>query len=151
MAVPEYYEEMKISIPVMKLGQYAAVLGVTRWIPGILESDAIKYGTLTDNEKEIYRAVFYNRTATVTMINETKKIKENANIVKTYGVPQVPMLLFISNGSGGTGFDEKTWRSIPKEYISKSDNAIYIELDCPHYVHDYMHEEISSEIKNFLN
>lgn len=85
------------------------------------------------------------------MINETQKIKENANIVKTYGVPHVPMLLFISNGSGGTGFDEKTWRSIPKEYISKSDNAIYIELDCPHYVHDYMHEEISSEIKNFLN
>ena len=52
MAVPEYYEEMKINIPVMKLGQYAAALGVTRWIPGISESDAIKYGTLTDNEKE---------------------------------------------------------------------------------------------------
>ena len=76
MAVPEYYDEMKISIPVMKLGQYAAALGVTRWISGISESDAIKYGTLTDNEKEIYRAVFYNRTATVTMINEAKEIKE---------------------------------------------------------------------------
>ena len=80
MAVPEYYEEMKINIPVMKLGQYAAALGVTRWIPGISESYAIKYGTLTDNEKDIYRAVFYNRTATVTMINEAKKIKENASI-----------------------------------------------------------------------
>lgn len=151
MAVPEYYDEMKINIPVMKLGQYAAALGVTRWIPGISESDAIKYGTLTDNEKEIYRAVFYNRTATVTMINEAKKIKENASIVKAYDVPQVPMLLFISNGSGGTGFDEKTWRSIPKEYISKSDNAIFIELECPHYVHDYTYEKISSEIRNFLN
>ena len=151
MAVPEYYEEMKINIPVMKLGQYAAALGVTRWIPGISESYAIKYGTLTDNEKDIYRAVFYNRTATVTMINEAKKIKENASIVKAYGVPQVPMLLFISNGSGGTGFDEKTWRNIPKEYISKSDNAIFIELDCPHYVHDYMYEKICIEIRNFLN
>ena len=150
MAVPEYYDEMKISIPVMKLGQYAAALGVTRWIPGISESDAIKYGTLTDNEKEIYRAVFYNRTATVTMINETQKIKETANIVKTYGVPQVPMLLFISNGSGGTGFDEKTWRSIPKEYISGNDNASYIELDCPHYVHDHEYEKISREIRNFI-
>ena len=38
-----------------------------------------------------------------------------------------------------------------EEYISKSDNAVYIELDCPHYVHDYMYEEISSEIKNFLD
>ena len=151
MAVPEYYDEMKISIPMMKLGQYAAALGVTRWISGISESGAIKYGTLTDNEKEIYRAVFYNRTATITMINEAKEIKESASVVKAYGVPQVPMLLFISNGSGGTGFDEKTWRTIPKEYISKSDSAIYIELDCPHYVHDYMYEEISSEIKNFLD
>lgn len=151
MAVPEYYDEMKISIPVMKLGHYAAALGITRWLPGISESDAIKYGALTDTEKEIYRAVFYNRTATVTMINETKEIKESASVVKANGVPQVPMLLFISDGSGGTGFDEKTWRSIPEEYISKSDNAVYIELDCPHYVHDYMYEEISTEIKNFLN
>lgn len=151
MAVPEYYDEMKISIPVMKLGQYAAALGITRWLPGISKSDAIKYGALTDTEKEIYRAVFYNRTATVTMINETKEIKESASVVKANGVPQVPMLLFISDGSGGTGFDEKTWRSIPEAYISKSDNAIYIELDCPHYVHDYMYEEISAEIKNFLN
>ena len=107
MAVPEYYDEMNISIPVMKLGQYGASLGVTRWIPGISESDAIKFGTLTDNEKEIYRAVFYNRTATVTMINEAKEIKNSAGVVKANGVPQVPMLLFISNGSGGTGFDEK--------------------------------------------
>ena len=136
MAVPEYYDEMKISIPMMKLGQYAAALGVTRWISGISESGAIKYGTLTDNEKEIYRAVFYNRTATITMINEAKEIKESASVVKAYG---------------GTSFDEKTWRTIPKEYISKSDSAIYIELDCPHYVHDYMYEEISSEIKNFFN
>lgn len=151
MAVPEYYDEMKISIPVMKLGQYAATLGITRWLPGISESDAIKYGALTGTEKEIYRAVFYNRTATVTMINEAKEIKESASVVKANGIPQVPMLLFISDGSGGTGFDKKTWRNIPKEYISKLDNARYIELDCPHYVHDYMYEEISAEIKNFLN
>ena len=41
-------------------------------------------------------------------------------------------------------------RSIPKEYISKSDNANYIELDCPHYVHDYKYEEISNEMKKFI-
>lgn len=41
------------------------------------------------------------------MINEAKEIKESAGVVKANGVPQVPMLLFISDGSGGTGFDEK--------------------------------------------
>lgn len=149
MAVPGYYDEMNISIPVMKAGQYGAALGITRWIPSLAESDAMKFGTLSDKEKEIYRAVFYQRTATVTMINEMKTVKENANVVKENGVPQVPMLLFVSNGSGGTGFTEERWRSIPKEYISASENARFIELDCPHYIHDYKYEEIGKEIRNF--
>lgn len=150
MAVPEYYAEMKISMPVMKLGQYSAALGITRWIPGISEGAAVKAGTLTEEEKAIYRAVFYNRTATVTMISETEEIKKNAEIVKENGVPQVPMLLFLSDGSGGTGFDEEIWRSIPKEYISGLDKASYVELDCPHYVQDYKYDEISKEICNFI-
>lgn len=151
MAVPGYYDEMNISIPIMKLGQYGATLGITRWIPSLAESDAIKFGLLSDKEKEIYRAVFYQRTATLTMINEAKIVKENANTVKENGIPQVPMLLFISNGSGGTGFTKEMWRTIPKEYISGYDNASYIELDCPHYVHDYEYEEISEEIRRFIN
>lgn len=150
MAVPAYYDEMHISMPITKLGQYGAALGITRWIPGLAESDAIKAGTLSEEEKEIYRAVFYQRTATVTMIDEVKAVKDNAKTVKENGVPQVPVLLFISNGSGGTGFTEETWRRIPKEYIAGCDNASYIELDCPHYVHDYEYEKISEEIRNLL-
>ena len=52
------------------------------------------------------------------------------------------MLLFISNGSGGTGFSEELWRRIPEEYISALDSASSIALDCPHYVHDYKYEQI---------
>lgn len=150
MAVPAYYDEMDISIPMMKLGHYGAALGITRWIPSLAESDAIKYGTLSEKEKEIYRAVFYQRTATETMIDEAKVVKDNANIVNENGIPQVPMLLFISNGSGGTSFTKENWRSIPEKYISDHDNVSYIELDCPHYVHDYKYEEISQEIRNFI-
>ena len=98
MAVPEYYDSMDINIPVMRIASWAADMGVTRLIPGISDSDAIKYGTLSDDEKEIYRAVFYSRTATVTMINEMERVKENAEKVKSMGVPQLPMLLFISDG-----------------------------------------------------
>lgn len=150
MAVPEYYENMKINLPLMKLGQYAVALGITRLIPAFAESDAIKYGTLTDGEKKMYRAIFYSRTATATMINEAKRIKENAKIVAQNGVPQVDMLLFISDGTGGTGFDKETWRRIPEKYISEVKSGKYIELDCPHYVHDHEYEKISEEIKNFL-
>jgi len=85
------------------------------------------------------------------MINEARSAKDNANIVKEGGIPQVPMLLFISDGSGGTGFTEEKWRSIPKEYISGSDNAGFIELNCPHYVHDYEYDEISKDIMDFID
>lgn len=150
MAVPDYYDEMNINITIMRLGQYCAGLGITRWIPSLAKSDAIKSGTLSEKEKEIYRAIFYQKTATVTMIDEAKEVKRNAGVVKENGIPQVPMLLFISDGSGGTGFTKEKWRSIPKEYISNCDNARYIELDCPHYVHDYEYQRISEEIRNFI-
>ena len=150
MAVPDYYDEMNINIPIMRLGQYCAGLGITRWIPSLAESNAIKSGTLSQKEKEIYRAIFYQKTATVTMIDEAKAVKKNAGVVKEKGIPQVPMLLFISDGSGGTGFTKEKWRSIPKEYISNCDNARYIELDCPHYVHDYEYQRISEEIRSFI-
>ena len=117
---------------------------------GVAESDAIQHGTLSDSEKDIYRAVFYSRTATITMINETASVKENAKKVESGGVPKLPMLLFISDGSGGTGFDKETWRKIPIEYISGVDNGKYIELDCPHYVHDYEYDIISENIVGFL-
>lgn len=151
MAVPEYYENMKINLALMKLGQYAADLGITRLIPTLAESDAIKHGTLTNDEKNRYRAIFYNRTATVTMINEAKSVKDNARIVAQNGVPQVPMLFFISDGTGGTGFDKETWRRIQEKYISEVESGKYIELDCPHYVHDYEYGRISEEIKSFFS
>ncbi|MCM1158628.1 MAG: alpha/beta hydrolase [Clostridium sp.] len=151
MAVPQYYDSMSINIPMMRAASWAADIGITRLIPGIAESDAIQYGTLSDSEKEIYRAVFYSRTATVTMINECDSVKENAKLVESMGVPQLSMLLFISNGSGGTGFDEETWRKIPIEYISQVQNGKYIELDCPHYIHNYEYDAISENIIEFLS
>lgn len=151
MAVPEYYESMNINVPLMRMAGWAANLGVTRFIPGLSNSDAVKYGTLTDKEKEIYKAVFYNRTATVTMINEAEWVKKNAEKVNNMGIPQLPMLLFISDGSGGTGFDKETWRQIPIEYISQVEGGKYIELDCPHYVQDYEYQAISESIISFLS
>ena len=84
MAVPSYYENMQINLPLMRISSFAAKIGVTRLIPGISESDAIINGTLTDTEKEIYKAVFYSRTATVTMINECESVKANAKKFKIW-------------------------------------------------------------------
>ena len=85
------------------------------------------------------------------MINEMKWVKKNAETVNHRTPPQLPMLLFISDGSGGTGFDKEVWRKITIEYLSQVDGGEYIELDCPHYVHDYEYKAISENIITFLS
>lgn len=149
MAVPQAYEDYQISMPMLRLSQLAARLGITRLLPGIAESDAIRYGTLSDAEKDIYRAVFYARTATVTMLNEVQHIKENARLVQEGDVPQVPMLLFVSNGEG-TGWNADEWRSYQENFAQSVENARLLTLDCPHYVHNHAYDTISREIKAFL-
>lgn len=149
MAVPEAYEDYKINKTMLKLSQIAAHMGITRIIPGVSESEAIKHGRLSENEKELYRAIFYSRTATTTMINEVNSIKENAKIVNEGAMPQIPMLLFVSDGTG-TGWDKEVWNSYQKDYIKKVENGMLIELNCPHYVHDYEYEIISKKMNEFI-
>ena len=149
MAVPKSYQDYNINMTMLKLSQFASAIGITRLLPSVSDSDAIINGTLSNKEKEVYRAVFYDRTATITMLNEVKSIKENASKVESDNIPQIPMLLFVSNGDG-TGWDKETWRSYQREYIANIENSKMIELDCPHYVHDYEYKAISESIIAFL-
>ena len=150
MAVPKSYQDYNINMTMLKLSQFASAIGITRLLPSVSDSDAIINGTLSNKEKEIYRAVFYNRTATITMLNEVKSIKENASKVEADNTPQIPMLLFVSNGDG-TGWDKETWRSYQREYIANIANSKMIELDCPHYIHDFEYQVISEKIVEFLS
>ena len=150
MAVPGAYEDYKMNVPMLKLSQFAARVGIIRLLPGVAESEAMKYGTLTEEEKEIYKAVFFSRTATTTMMNEVSSIKENAKVVDDAGVPQVPMLLFVSNGSG-TGWEEESWRNYQKDYIKEVLNGKLVELTCSHYVHDHEYELIAEEMREFIS
>lgn len=76
--------------------------------------------------------------------------KDNARTVAAGGGPQVSMLLFISDGSGGTGFSEDEWRGFQRDYLAGVENGRSVELDCPHYVHDHEYKRISAEITNFI-
>ncbi|MDO4468019.1 MAG: alpha/beta hydrolase [Bacillota bacterium] len=148
MAVPKVYEDYSINMPLMKVGQFAASVGLTRFIPGVAESDAIKYGTLSDHEKDIYRAIFYRRTSTLTMLEEVKNVKENAKKMEDF-VPDCEMLLFVSNGQG-SGWEAEVWKKAQQDFISDKEDASLISLDCPHYVHDYEYRYIAEKIKVFL-
>jgi len=149
MAVPAAYEDYAINMPMVHLSAFAAKMGVTRWIPGLSESDAMKYGNLTEQEKELYKVIFYRRTVTKNMINEVKNIKANAKKVETLEIPNVPILLFSSNGQG-TGWDKDTWLDFQKDFISKNKDGEFIKLDCAHYIHDFEFKRIADESEKFI-
>lgn len=149
MAVPAAYKDYEINMPLIHLSAFAANIGFTRWISGLSESDAIKYGTLTDEEKEMYKVIFYRRTATKNMINEVQYIKENAEKVGAAGIPNVPMLLFSSNGQG-TGWNEDEWNEFQRDFISKHKESNLIKLDCSHYIHDIEYKRIADESEKYI-
>ena len=150
MSVPNAYDNYKINIPLLKTVSFAANIGLTRLIPGVSESDAIKYGTLNEEEKEINKAVFYRRTATKTMINEAKEIKNNAIKIKEGINIDIPILMFCSNGKG-TGWSEEEWRKLQKDFIAHKKEGKLINLDCSHYVHNHEYKKIAEDIKVFID
>jgi len=151
-AVPDAYESYTLpNKVVLNLSAFAAKIGLTRFIPSICNnSAAIQYGSLTDDEKQIYRAIFYRRTATKTMLRELEYIKESAKKIDEMGSPRVPMLFFISNGDN-TGWEKEQWKKYLIDYISRVPESQQVLLDCGHYVHDYEYETIARKSKDFLN
>ena len=149
-AVPKSYENMKISNATLSLKKIGADIGITRFMPSIIDnSSAIKDGNLTDEEKELYKVIFYRRTATSSMLNEAKSIKENAKKLESIDNTDVPMLFFASNGEG-TGYKQEDWRKFIIDYINSKQNGEYKILDCSHYVHNIEYQKIYDESIKFI-
>ncbi|WP_291578911.1 alpha/beta fold hydrolase [Clostridium sp. UBA6640] len=151
-AVPDAYENYPMPNKVaLNLSAFAAKIGLTRFIPSICSnSAAIQSGSLTDDEKQIYRSIFYRRTATKTMLRELDYIKESAKKINEMGLLRVPMLFFISNGDD-TGWEKGQWRKYLIDYVSRVHESQQVLLDCGHYVHDYEYETIANQSKKFLS
>ena len=145
MAVPDAYENFKNNVFMNAASQFNAKTGIIRLLPLLNELDCVKHGTLTEEEKKIAHALLYKNFSNRTTINELKYVSENATIVGAGEIPQVPMLLFISNDTSTTELTDATQR-----YANTAENTKVIQLDCPHYVHDYEYNRISKEIKAFL-
>ena len=145
MAVPEAYENFKNNAFMNVASQLNAKTGIIRLLPLLNELDCVKHGTLTEEEKKIVHALLYKNFSNRTTINELKYVIDNAKIVGAGEIPQVPMLLFISNDTSTTELTDAAQR-----YANTVEKAKVIQLDCPHYVHDYEYNRISEEIKAFL-
>lgn len=135
----------------LNISAFGAKIGITRFIPLIVnDSAAIKEGSLSEEEKNLYRAIFYRRTMTNSMLNEVKEIKANAEKTNKNGIPEVPMLFFVSNGEG-TGWDKDEWVEIQTSYIEKRDKNKIIKLNSGHYIHDIEYEKIAEKSIEFID
>ena len=150
-SVPAAYQNTKINTFLLSAANFGANIGLTRFLPNLVNSSsAIKDGNLTEEEKELYRVIFYRRTATTSMINEAKIIKANAKKLEQIDTTNVPMLFFISNGDG-TGYSKEEWRSFGVGYLANKQNGKYQFLDCSHYVHNIAYQQVYDESIKFIN
>lgn len=150
MAVPSVYENYPLNLSVINVAHALTPLGLTRCFPKIVDKELFKHDQLTEYEKAVYRAIFHRRPLSDNVVQEVKKVKENARHVQKGGIPQVPMLFFLSNGQG-VGISKEKWEQFHQDYVQQVKYSQIIHLAMPHYVHDYAYQQIAQEIKTFLN
>lgn len=130
--------------------QMAANLGLSRiFYDADKQVSALASGDLTAKEKQIYKALFYRRPLANAVYEEVTQVKQNAEAVSREKHPELPILLFSSNGQG-TGYSQGEWQSFQKDFAAAHSQTELVLLDCPHYVHDYASDELSEKIKQFL-
>ena len=147
--VPKIYTEKKVSYASAYIAKGLSALGLLRLIPSLPEqAAAMSSGTLTEEEKALYRVVFNRRMLTKPMLEEVKMIRSNAEHVALHDTAQVPLLFFISDSSG-TGYEKEFWQHTLQDYVEQRGGDNHL-LECSHYVHNIEHKRIFEESVRFL-
>ncbi len=146
MAVPNTYSEedfglkKDILINILVAGRE---IGFIR----LFFTDSTLSDTLTKNEKAIYRALASSKFCNKNVRNEGKHILEAIDMIKSKTKPDVPMLMFISDGSGTGG---ESWIDALKDYASDLTDTQTVDLDCGHNVYKIRQEQINKDMRNFI-
>ena len=143
--LPRTYDNYDIE-GTLKLEKYIVALremGILRFY----YSDSFLPDALTAEEKDLYRAIASRNTVNVDVVNEGRAIADAVQLIDSKPKPDVPMLMFISDGE-----ETKVSDWIGNHYLYAEDltNARVIELSCGHYVHYFKAEEIASEMRTFI-
>lgn len=145
MSLPRAYDHFDFDGIVFKerLAGIARELGLVRFF----YTDGSLPQALSKEEKDIYKAIGCRIAVNEDIINEGQAIPETCKTIDSAPKPDIPMLMFVSDGKE-TGIDN--WIDIQKEYASDLSDAKVIELNCGHYVHNFKQEQISNDIKEFI-
>ena len=146
MSLPRSYDNFDFSKTERfeKLAAIGRELGIVRFY----YSDSSLPQTLSKEEKALYRAIGCKIAVNNSVINEGLAIPDAVRMIDSAPKPDIPMLMYVSDGKE-TGVEN--WSEIQTEYASGLSDAAVVELDCGHYVHNYKQEQISKEMKEFIN
>ena len=141
MVVPEFYDGFDFpgTIRYEKKAATARKMGLIRFY----YNDSALPRDLSDEDRRIYKALAAKKAVNVDVINETLAIPEACEEINSKPKPDLPMLMFHSNGTGNLG-------QAPVNYAADLSNCSVIELDCGHNVHYTEYEQISLEMKKFF-
>ena len=113
---------------------------------------------LTEEEREQYKAlgyVMYCKGSGATFQRETIMTEQALGAMREYHdgpIPDIPTLLFVSDGSVMKQVMEpEDWIRIHENYVSSLSNGKLIKLDCGHYVHAERPEKIANGMISFLD
>lgn len=146
MAVPRAYDEFDFegTLRFEKLAAFGRKLGVVRFFYG----DASLPKGLSEEEKELYRAIACRIAVNDAIVNEGLAVPDACREIDAADKPDVPMLLFTSDGSQTRA---KNWVELQHDYAAGLSNASVIELDCGHYVHNFEQERIAKDMRQFID
>ncbi len=142
MAVPESYAPYTNNFLGVKILSVITKTGIHRF-PFV---NPVSERELTSDEMKQHKYLVYKNTLNREILSESKFVNENAKLVEQLGIPDIPMLLFVSNGSG---IGENNWINFQKKFASKSNHVQLINLNCGHNIHYYESEYIAKMIKDF--
>lgn len=146
IAMPGTYDLSDMSLKADRIMHFAAECGITRLLDiGTIEP-CTKSDALTDEEKETVAALSYARKNNPTVMNEAYACVQNMQTVKDGGVPDVPMIFFISDGYMPE--NPEAWRNVARNYTNNE--AEYIDLHCGHYCHVEEADRMNTEIRRFI-
>ena len=143
--LPRTYDDYDVEgvLKYEKLVVAARELGILRFY----YSDSYLPDDLTEEEKDLYRAIASRNTVNVDVVNEGRAIFDAVDLIDSKPKPDVPMLMFISDGAETKG---SNWVGNHYAYAEELSNARVIELGCGHYVHYFKPDEIASEMRSFI-
>jgi pimeloyl-ACP methyl ester carboxylesterase len=141
MALPSVYINGVVEVSSFQIMALSALaqMGGTRLLP---VSDV----SLTTDEHKQAEFLFYRNALNKTFRIEAESVLDNAHVVEGDGIPNVPMLLLVSDGKEIAG----SWITYQEEFAEQN-NAKVEYFDCGHYIHQHEPEQIADLCRDFMS